>query len=97
MIDLKKKIKIQNVTIFAGVRRQRGIVRPTGIGRLCNWVPDQKLPHADEFPSFGAYQRTLTLECDEGEPGVMTWVPDENTPDTVYYQVDLKYTIFNII
>ncbi|XP_058807358.1 protein Skeletor, isoforms B/C [Phymastichus coffea] len=75
-----------NVTIYAGVRRQRGVVRPTGIGRSCNWTPDQNLPPADEFSSFGAYQRTLTLICEPGEPGIVTWVPDENTPDTVYYQ-----------
>ncbi|XP_026829942.1 protein Skeletor, isoforms B/C isoform X3 [Ooceraea biroi] len=74
------------VKIFAGVRRQRGKVIPTGVGRLCNWVPDQNQPPADEFASFGAYQRTLVLECDHGEPGIVEWTPDENTPDTVYYQ-----------
>ncbi|XP_018392522.1 PREDICTED: protein Skeletor, isoforms B/C-like isoform X2 [Cyphomyrmex costatus] len=74
------------VKIFAGVRRQRGKVTPTGVGRLCNWVPDQNQPPADDFASFGAYQRTLTLECDHGEPGIVEWTPDENTPDTVYYQ-----------
>ncbi|XP_051164567.1 protein Skeletor, isoforms B/C isoform X2 [Leptopilina boulardi] len=74
------------VKIFAGVRRQRGTVRPTGVGRLCNWVPDQNSPLADDFASFGAYQRTLALECDSGEPGIVQWTPDENTPDTVYYQ-----------
>ncbi|KAG5335452.1 SKEL1 protein, partial [Acromyrmex charruanus] len=74
------------VKIFAGVRRQRGKIIPTGVGRLCNWVPDQNQPPADEFASFGAYQRTLTLECDHGEPGFVEWTPDENTPDTVYYQ-----------
>ncbi|XP_025266940.1 protein Skeletor, isoforms B/C isoform X2 [Camponotus floridanus] len=74
------------VKIFAGVLRQRGKLIPTGTGRLCNWVPDQNQPLADEFASFGAYQRTLTLECDHGEPGIVEWTPDENTPDTVYYQ-----------
>ncbi|XP_029163979.1 protein Skeletor, isoforms B/C isoform X2 [Nylanderia fulva] len=74
------------VKIFAGVRRQRGKVIPTGTGRLCNWVHDQNQPEADDFVSFGAYQRTLTLECDHGEPGIVEWTPDENTPDTVYYQ-----------
>lgn len=59
---------------------------PTGIGRLCNWTPNPEGPSADEFASFGAYQRTLSLKCDEGNPGVITWTPDENTPDTVYYQ-----------
>lgn len=61
-------------------------MKPTGIGRICNWTPDQSGPGADEFPSFGAYQRSLSLKCDEGEPGIITWTPDSNTPDTVYYQ-----------
>lgn len=28
----------------------------------------------------------MTLKCDEGEPGIITWTPDDNTPDTVFYQ-----------
>ncbi|XP_011646237.1 protein Skeletor, isoforms D/E isoform X2 [Pogonomyrmex barbatus] len=73
------------VKIFAGVNRQRGKVIPTGVGRFCFWAPDQNL-NADDFATFGGYQRTLTLECDPGTPGVVQWTPDENTPDTVYYQ-----------
>ncbi|XP_015517045.2 protein Skeletor, isoforms B/C isoform X1 [Neodiprion lecontei] len=76
----------ENVRIFAGVKRIRGTMKLTGVGRLCNWVPDQSQPLADEFSSFGAYQRTLTLECDHGEPGIVEWTPDADTPDTVYYQ-----------
>ncbi|XP_068084801.1 protein Skeletor, isoforms D/E-like [Anabrus simplex] len=76
-----------NVRVFAGVQQnRRGEVYPTGTGRLCNWTPNPDQPPADEFASFGAYQRTLTLECDEGEAGLVQWTPDENTPDTVYYQ-----------
>ncbi|CAH0777887.1 unnamed protein product, partial [Bemisia tabaci] len=75
------------VKIFAGVaKNQNGEIEPTGIGRSCNWTPDQNGPTADEFVSFGAYQRTLSLVCDHGEPGIVQWTPDENTPDTVYYQ-----------
>lgn len=28
----------------------------------------------------------MTLQCDEGEPGIITWTPDSATPDLVYYQ-----------
>lgn len=77
----------QNVRIFAGIHRSRGgAVVPTGIGRLCHWTSDPDGPSADDYTSFGAYQRSLTLKCDEGEPGIITWQPDNNTPDTVYYQ-----------
>ncbi|XP_063979976.1 protein Skeletor, isoforms B/C isoform X2 [Diachasmimorpha longicaudata] len=74
------------VTIFAGVRRQRGAVVPTGYGRLCRWVHDENAPEADDYASFGAFQRTLSLKCNPGEPGIVEWTPDRNTPDTVYYQ-----------
>lgn len=77
----------QQVRVFAGVQRLRnGNVIPTGTGRLCNWEADLDGPPSDAYPSFGAYQRSLTLKCDQGEPGIVTWTPDENTPDTVYYQ-----------
>ena len=86
-----KKNMFQNIQIFAGaVQNKRGEVRPTGVGRLCNWTPDPDQPPADEFHSFGAYQRTLRLECDAGNPGIIQWTVDKDTPDTVYYQVQLK-------
>ncbi|KAE9527613.1 hypothetical protein AGLY_012893, partial [Aphis glycines] len=75
-----------NIRIFAGVSVSKsGEVIPTGIGRLCNWTPDPQQPSADEFVSFGAYQRTLSLACDNGDPGIVQWTPDADTPDTVYY------------
>ncbi|XP_065351626.1 protein Skeletor, isoforms B/C-like isoform X2 [Cloeon dipterum] len=77
----KKAIKV-----FAGVKfDKRGRATPTGTGRFCNWTPSPDHA-ADDSPSFGAYQQTLKLECDEGEPGILQWTPDNNTPDTVYYQ-----------
>ncbi|XP_052899103.1 protein Skeletor, isoforms B/C isoform X1 [Anopheles moucheti] len=77
----------KNIRIFAGVHRSRsGKLVPTGIGRLCNWTPNPDGPPSDEYPSFGAYQRSLSLKCDVGEPGIITWTPDADTPDTVYYQ-----------
>ena len=75
--------------MFAGVKSdKRGKFNPTATGRLCNWTPNPEYA-ADDSPSFGAYQQTLKLECDDGEPGILRWTPDSNTPDTVYYQVRL--------
>ncbi len=40
--------------------------------------------------SLDDYLRDLATSepiCDSGEPGVLRWTPDENTPDLVYYQV----------
>ncbi|VVC37406.1 DM13 domain,DOMON domain [Cinara cedri] len=77
----------ENIQIYAGVSVSKlGDIIPTGIGRLCNWTPDPQQPSADEFVSFGAYQRTLSLACDNGDPGIVQWTPDADTPDTVYYQ-----------
>ncbi|XP_018574993.1 protein Skeletor, isoforms B/C-like, partial [Anoplophora glabripennis] len=76
----------QNIRIFAGVRQGKtGSLEPTGTGRLCHWTHTGDA-EADDFDSFGAYQRTLELKCDPGEPGVIQWTPDKDTPDTVYYQ-----------
>lgn len=81
----------QNVRILAGaVFAKDGSVQPTGTGRLCHWTQQGDL-EADDFESFGAYQRTLELKCDQGEPGVIQWIPDKTTPDTVYYQVSFVY------
>lgn len=77
----------QNVSILAGVRFDKaGEPIPVGIGRLCHWTHTGDTD-ADDFDSFGAYQRTLQLKCDVGDPGIVTWTPDRSTPDVVYYQV----------
>ena len=61
-------------------------MQPTGVGRYCRWE-QEGTQEVDEFSSFGAYQRALKLVCENGEPGVINWTPDEHTPDIVYYQV----------
>ena len=37
--------------------------------------------------TFTDYFRTLQQDCRAGQPGVLRWTPDMNTPETVYYQV----------
>ena len=41
--------------------------------------------------SLEDYLNTLTVSCegDESEAATLTWTPDDNTPDLVYYQVKL--------
>ncbi|KAF2366388.1 DOMON domain [Trinorchestia longiramus] len=74
------------VQVFAGVEVDaNNNPSPTSFGRLCEWKSDPDQP-ADAHTSFGAYQRTLKLDCAEGQPGILQWTPDANTPDTVYYQ-----------
>lgn len=63
----KTQAEKDGVSIYAGVHRSRnGKVTPIGVGRICNWTPDINGPSADEYSSFGAYQRSLTLKCEEG-------------------------------
>ncbi|KAB7495687.1 Protein Skeletor, partial [Armadillidium nasatum] len=84
--EFKTKAERASVQVFAGVEHNRdGSVSPTASGRLCEWKEDINQP-ASGFSSFGAYQRSLTLDCQEGQPGILQWTPDRNTPDTVYYQ-----------
>ena len=52
--------------VFAGVEQTRfGGAVPSATGRLCEWKEDEKQP-ANFFTSFGAYQRSLSLFCQEG-------------------------------
>ena len=81
----------QAVQVFAGVDVDTtGQVGPTAFGRLCEWQQNPTQP-SDGFNSFGAYQRSLSLDCQQGQPGILQWTPDVNTPDTVYYQVCKMY------
>ncbi|XP_072030814.1 uncharacterized protein [Amphiura filiformis] len=65
----------QAVTIFAGPVE----------GPLCSW---ESTPGCspDDYNNFAGYRdNCLTEQCAAGSPGILTWTPDENTPDLVYY------------
>lgn len=82
----KSDAERRRLRVFAGVKETRfGGTVPTATGRLCEWKEDVKKA-ANQFTSFGAYQRSLSLYCQEGQPGILQWTPDSRTPDTVYYQ-----------
>ena len=73
------------VKVFGGVKTSRLGSEPTGLGRLCEWKEDPNEAGQDH-KSFGSFQRSLSLDCQEGQPGIMQWTPDKSTPDLVYYQ-----------
>jgi len=84
--QFKTEEERRQVRVFAGVEQTRFQgPQPAATGRLCEWKEDTNKP-ADSFNSFGAYQRSLSLQCKEGQPGILQWTPDRQTPDTVYYQ-----------
>lgn len=84
--EFKTPQERRKVKVFAGVQKTRGGgTEATATGRLCEWKEDPKQP-AKKFSSFGAYQRSLSLNCQEGQPGILQWTPDRQTPDVVYYQ-----------
>ena len=62
------------------------------VGPLCQLTEtatsENTRQRCDGLPQYIA---TLTeaprTSCNSGRPGTLVWVPDENTPNTVYYQV----------
>ena len=47
-----------------------------------------------DFPRFEDYRATLTEECDDGSPGQLVFTPDDDTPDTIYYQVRTRRVVY---
>jgi len=84
--EFKTAEERRQIRVLAGLSQTRqGVIIPEGTGRLCEWKEDPLRP-ANSFTSFGGYQRALSLNCREGQPGIVQWTPDRRTPDTVYYQ-----------
>ncbi|XP_078610306.1 protein Skeletor, isoforms B/C-like [Branchiostoma floridae x Branchiostoma japonicum] len=72
----------QQVGVFAGVD-DAGL--PTAAGRYCEYTsPGGDTSETSE--TFAEYYRTLNLTCESGQSARLSWTPDHNTPDLVYYQ-----------
>ena len=60
-------------------------------GRHCQVVETSSsaTPATQCSSTLQDYLDTLTVSCQgtEDEAATLTWTPDEDTPDTVYYQV----------
>ncbi|PRD32306.1 UNVERIFIED_CONTAM: Skeletor [Trichonephila clavipes] len=80
------QLGLPNHTVYAGIEtdsNQRMI--PTGVGRLCEWK-HKTIDKSEEIETFEEYKKTLTLHCKDGHAATFYWMPDEYTPDLVYYQ-----------
>ncbi len=60
-------------------------------GPLCSWESTGGCS-PDDYNTFAGYRdNCLTEECAAGDAGILTWTPDENTPDLVYYHVSIYF------
>ena len=64
-------------------------------GRLCEHVETEDSAAVAENcdSELQDYLDTLDVTCqsNESDPAILTWTPDENTPDIVYYQVSSPF------
>lgn len=74
-------------TVYAGFD---AMDNATGVGRLCEYFePEEASTILDTCGTFADYLSVVTgvdPQCDTGEPGMLVWTPDEDTPDEVFYQ-----------
>ncbi|KAH9416326.1 hypothetical protein DERP_000831 [Dermatophagoides pteronyssinus] len=75
-----------NHHIYAGIRFHDGIADPQpGTGRYCELIESSRVDPAFIY-SIEDYRKTLRLYCGKGNVGSFRWRPDNNTPDTIFYQ-----------
>ncbi|XP_054714140.1 protein Skeletor, isoforms B/C-like [Uloborus diversus] len=80
------QLGLSNHTVYAGIFVDASAkIVPTGVGRYCEWK-HKSIDKSEESETFEEFKNTLRLDCRDGHPGMFFWVPDENTPDLVYYQ-----------
>lgn len=67
------------------------------VGRYCELMENEQA--TDALFNCGTreeYETNLYAECHAGEAGTFTWVPDNFTPNLVYYQVSLRLKMCSV-
>ncbi len=68
------------------------------VGRLCELVETPSaLASRTSCQDLDDYLSKLEdgSGCSQGQAGTLSWTPDENTPDTVYYQVSRLFEVLS--
>ncbi|XP_073818212.1 protein Skeletor, isoforms B/C [Musca autumnalis] len=85
-IGQKTGVELSKQKVYAGVEfDEDGNPIPTAAGRYCEWVHNT-IDRSAETETFEEYMKTLTLVCEEGEPGYLNWTVPMDAPSTLYYQ-----------
>lgn len=92
----KSQLKQSRQVVYAGVKYEEdGYPRPTATGRYCEWQHLTVDKSNDEsIETFEEYKKTLKLVCESGEPSILNWTVSHDTPNLVYYQVNLLSSSF---
>ncbi len=89
MLGLMTMIMLQQVCIIVIIYNIL-LICNTIVGDLCQLTESSSSQTTRESCStLEAYIDTLITpdSCSTGQPGILIWSPDHNTPDLVYYQV----------
>ena len=96
---VKTEAQARQEKVYAGVTLDRsGSIVPSAMGKLCRWSSPRA---AVTYASYIDFHRSLVLECEDepaslmsnllrsssiNNPKILTFVPDNTMPDTLYYQ-----------
>ncbi|XP_065916176.1 protein Skeletor, isoforms B/C-like [Dysidea avara] len=88
LLDTPEQRARKNEVVYAGFDVDTNT--PLAAGRHCQHVETSSSGNVATScsNSLEDYLNTLTVSCegDESEAAILTWTPDDNTPDLVYYQ-----------